>query len=46
MKFIFMIKISLLIAFLLCGFNSQLNVMSPYDLSQKFKQIFPTNGSK
>jgi len=46
MKFGHLIKFSLLISIFICGFNSQLNVMSPYDLTQTMKQMFPKNGSK
>lgn len=46
MKFRMLIKLSLVLVTLISGFNCQLNVMSPYDLTQTMKQLFPSNGSK
>lgn len=45
MKFRMLIKLSLILVILISGYNSQLNVMSPYDLTQTMKQLFPSNGS-
>ncbi len=44
MKYIAFLTSILTISLLINQYNSQLNVMSPYELVKMMKQVFPQNG--